>query len=147
MSVTTEDVAEAVKQLWNANATLSDPSTGLVKSLIFGRVPDRSASPYAAFTVKDGPVALNSQTAYLQTFIVEIKTWTEAGAVNAGEIKAQVEAVFVIRPRTVLTLGSGRTLALLTSRKQPGEFTEDDKTQQAQSVKVSTDRFELFCQG
>lgn len=147
MSVTTEDVAEAVKQLWNADTILSDPTTGLVKSLIFGRVPDRSAAPYAAFTVKDGPTKLTSGTNYLQTFVVEIKTWNEAGAVEAGAIKARIETVFVIRPRTVLTLGSGRTLALLTSTKQPGEFTEDDKTQQAKSVKVSTDRFEFLCQG
>ena len=146
MSVTTEDIQEAVKQLWNASTTLSDPTTGLVKSLIMGRVSDRGTSPYTSLKVTDGATKLTAGSPYLQTFTVEFKTWSETGAVNAGAIKAAIEEVFRMG-RTVLTLTSPRTLTILHSIKVPGGLDEDPATQQSQAVKVSTDRFEFLCQG
>ncbi len=146
MSVTAEDIQEAVKQLWNADSTLSNATTGLVKSLIMGRATDRAESPYTTMKVTDAPVQLTSQTAYMQTFTLEFKTWSETGAVNAGAIKVAIENVFRMG-RTVLTLGSTRTLVILHSIKAPGAFEDDPATQQSQPVKVSTDRFEILCQG
>ncbi len=146
MSVTAEDIQEAAKQLWNADATLSNATTGLVKSLIMGNVPDRALSPYTSLKVTDAATRLSSQTAYKQTFTLEFKTWSETGAVNAGAIKVAIENVFRMG-KTTLTLTSGRTLKILHSIKAPGSFEDDPATQQAQPVKVSTDRFELLCQG
>ncbi len=148
MSVTSEDVQEAVKQLWNANATLSDASTGLVKSLIMGRVPDAATAPYATFKITEsGQLVRTGTGGYLQTFTVEFKTWAEAGAVIAGAIKVAIESCFGIQARTVLTLASGRTIAILHSVKVPGALDEDETTRQGQAVKMATDRFELLCQG
>jgi hypothetical protein len=150
MSVTTEDVQEAVKLLWNEDGTL----TGLVTSLIFGRVPDAGVSPYTSFTVADGPVQMSSGAAYLQKFTVEFKTWDEAGAQDAGPIKAAIEALFCTNQpgsatatRLVLTLPSGRTIAILSGIKVPGAMEEDQATRQSKAVKISTDRIEFLCQG
>jgi hypothetical protein len=146
MSVTTEDIAEAVTQLWADAAALSDPTTGLVKSMVMGRVPDQAVSPYASFKVTDGAVNRNATFAYMQAFTVEFKTWDESGAANAGAIKAAIETAFVLG-HTVLSLGSGRTLNILHSIKAPGALEEDEATRQSQAVKISTDRFEFLCQG
>lgn len=146
MSVTTEDVAEAVKQLWNLASTLSDPSTGLVRYLVMGRVKDVPSVPYASFTVQDGPIERFANAEYLQTFTVEVRTWA-ADPVSLGEIQVAIEAAFTIRARTVYNLASGRNLKVLHCLKQPGGITEDDQTREAQAVKVSTDRYEFYCQG
>ncbi len=146
MAVTAEDIQEAVKQLWNADATLSNVTTGLVKSLIMGRATDRATSPYTTLKVTDAPVQLTSQAAYMQTFTLEFRTWSETGAVNAGAIKVAIETVFRMG-RTVLPLTSGRTLVILHSIKAPGALEQDPATQQSQPVNVATDRFEILCQG
>lgn len=148
MAVTTEDVAEAVKVLWFADTTLSHASTGLVKSLIYGRVPNVPTAPYATFKVTEGSEPLRTATGgYLQTFTVEFKIWIEVGAAGLGPIKLQLEAVFIKLTRTSVTLGSGRTLQLIHSVKQPGAFEEDEATKENKAVKSSTDRFEFLCQG
>ena len=157
MSVTTEDVAEGVKVLWNANTTL----TGLVKGLRLGRVEDPAnplntlGSPYTSFSVKDGPVTRMAGKAYLQAFTVEFTTWDEAGASDEESIKLQIEKTFGplnsegggIAPGTAIALPSGRTLRVLYSLKQPGGLEEDPATQKGQAVKLTRDVFELTCQG
>lgn len=151
MAVTTEDIAEAVKQLWAAATTLSNPTTGLVKSIIMGRVPDPAAnavaSPYTSFKVTDGLTQRIATNGYLQTFTVEFKTWDETGAADLGPIKVAIEAAFTKNTRTALTLASTRALAILHSVKMPGALEEDEATKNNKSVKVTTDRFEILCQG
>lgn len=150
MPVTTEDVEEGVKQLWTGNATLA----ALVAAPIIGRIPDAQTSPYTSLTVTDKDADPNAGGAYFQKFLIEFKTWDEAGAANAGAIKVAIENVFSslvatspIAVRTVLTLASGRTLAILRSLKQPGTLNEDPATQKGQAVKVSEDKYEFLCQG
>lgn len=143
MSVTTEDVQEAVKQLWNGNETLA----GLVPTLIMGRVPDGQAAPYTSFTVRDGKVQMTAQGTYLAWFTLEFKTWDQAGAANTGPIKLAIEAVFSISNHPTLTLANGRELTILHGIKMPGGLDEDAATQQGQAVKISSDRFEFLCQG
>src|SRR5947209_13522144 len=121
MAVLSEDVAEAVKVRWNANASL----TARVTALIFGRVPDPAnplnaaiASPYTSYAVKDGPVTRMAGTAYLQAFTVEFTTWDEAGAGDEESIELLIEQTFGpldglgngIAPGTSVALPSGRTL-------------------------------------
>ena len=146
MAVTTEDVAEAVKQLWNDNGTL----TALVTSLVYGRNPQGVTAPYTAFTVRDGKVQMTSQGTYLAWFTLEFRTWVEsaaAAAQNSGPIKLAIEATFSIANRPTITLANERQMTILHGIKQAGALEEDNATKQAQAVKVSTDRFEFLCQG
>src|SRR4051812_14205491 len=110
MSVNTEDIEEAVKQLWAA-------VTPALPSLILGRVDQAASSPYTSFKVTDGPTERTATGGYLQTFTVEFRTWDETSAVHAGTVKAAIEAAFGIQTRTTLTLASGRTLKILHSVK------------------------------
>jgi hypothetical protein len=148
MAVTTEDVQEAVKQLWNANATLSDPTTGLVKSLVMGREPDAGVAPYASFMVTPGAITRTSDVTYFQAFVVEFKTWgIEGGTTALGPIQAAIDAAILSLTRTTLTLASTRTLTTLHRVRAPGAMEQDAATTKAQYVVISTDRFEFFCQG
>ena len=148
--ITTEDILEGVKLLWDGNAILTGLVTG---GLIFGRVPDGTASPYASLKVAPGEVQLNAGSAYLQQYAIELTTWDESGAAALGPIQRQLEATFSTKgggqlaSRVTLNLPSGRTLQVLHGIKQPGTLDEDAQTQKAQSVKYSFDRFELLCQG
>lgn len=141
MAVTTEDVQEGVKMLWALSGTLA------AIPLIQGRQTDQATSPYASFAVKEGATQRTSSPQYFQIFTAELKVWDEAGAADLAAIKLAIEAAFVLLVRTVLVLPSTRSLAILHSVKVPGGLEEDTATAKAKSVKVSTDRFELLCQG
>lgn len=157
MSVTTEDVAEAVKVLWNANSTLTE----LVTALILGRLPDPAntqitiGSPYSTYTVTDGPQTRMAGAAYFQAFTVEVTTYDETGAADLGGIKRAIEETLGpvnsegggIAPGTGVSLPSGRTLRVMYSLKKPGSLSEDPATQRGQAVKTSKDSYELTCQG
>jgi hypothetical protein len=144
MSVTTEDVQEAVKQLWNANATL----TGLVTSLVMGREPEAGVAPYASFLVTPGAITRTSDVTYFQVFTVEFRTWgIEGGTTALGPIQRAIDAAMMSMGRLTLTLASGRTLTTLHQVRVPGAMEQDTATTKAQYVVISTDRFEFFCQG
>lgn len=148
MPVTTEDVQEAVKVLWDQAADLTAIVPG---GLILGRVADPAAnpvaSPYTTFAVEDGAVEVAGASAYVQRFVLTFTTYDESGAVDLGLVKVQLEAAFFIKTRTSVALSSGRTLVILHSIKAPGGLKEDDATQQARSVKVATDKYDVLCQG
>lgn len=140
MAVTTEDVQEWVKAKW--------ASASLTPALILGRVNQEAASPYTSMRVVDNEPQRTATGGYLQTFTLELKTWDETGAADAGTIKVAIEAAFNVQTRTTATLSSGRSFTLLHSVKAPGgSLDDDDATRQGKAVKLSTDRFELLCVG
>jgi len=141
VSVNTEDVAEGLAAMWNA--------AGGLPALILGRVALPTAAPYTSARITDGPKTNTATGGYLQSFGIELKTWDEAGAAAAGTVKAAIEAALTKTGRTVLALPSGRTLQILSCLKDDGgggTLDDDEATQRAQAVKVSTDRFAMLCQ-
>jgi hypothetical protein len=109
---------------------------------------------YTQYKVADGAKQQLATTDYLQAFAIELKTWDETGAANAGAIKLAIEQAMTVIPvsgqaNTTLTLPSGRSLKIISCLKADGgggTLEEDEATQRAQAVKVSTDRFEMLCQ-